>query len=167
MKLFLATAVTVCISCASAFVLTTTRPSSTVSSLNLFGDGGKGGNKGPGMMDQLAMFKKAQDMAAKKKKLDEELSKERFIGEGAGGKVKGSFQFVPIMNPLDPNPDYEAKSFEFDDEFFASASPEELSEAVKECVLNGIEKTNVAVAEKYSVLQSDLMAAFQGGPQKD
>jgi hypothetical protein len=170
MKLSLATVAALCISCTSAFTVTTTRPSRTVSSssssaaLNLFGDGGKsgGGNKGPGMMDQLAMFKKAQDMAAKKKKLDEELSKERFIGEGADGKVKGSFQFVPIMNPLDPNPDYEAKSFEFDDEFFASASPEELSAAVKECVLNGIEKTNIAVAQKYSVLQQDLMEAFQG-----
>ena len=112
------------------------------------------------MMDQLAMFKKAQEMSSKKKKLDEELSKETFVGESANGKVKGNFKFVPIMNPLDPNPDYEAKSFEFDDEFFESSTPEELSESVKECVLSGIEKTNVAVAEKYAVLQSDLMEAF-------
>jgi hypothetical protein len=137
--------------------------STTSTSLNLFGNGGdKGGEKKPGMMDQLGMFKKAQEMATKKAKLDEELTKMNFEGLGADGKVKASFKYVPISNPMDPNPDYEAVKFDFDDAFFESATPEELSEAVKECVLSGIENTNVAVAEKYAVLQSDLMAAFGG-----
>ena len=65
------------------------------------------------------------------------------------------------MNPMDPNPDYDTQSFEFDDDFYNSASPEELSAAVKEAILNGIETTNVAVAEKFAVLQQDLMDAFQ------
>jgi hypothetical protein len=140
--------------------------SSTSTSLNLFGSGGadKSGEKKPGMMDQLGMFKKAQEMAQKKAKLDEELTLMNFEGVAADGKVKASFKYVPISNPMDPNPDYEAVKFEFDDAYFESATPEELSEAVKECVLNGIENTNVAVAEKYAVLQTDLMAAFgQGG----
>lgn len=140
--------------------------SSTSTSLNLFGSGGadkKGGEKKPGMMDQLGMFKKAQEMAQKKAKLDEELTLMNFEGIGAEGKVKASFKYVPISNPMDPNPDYEAVKFEFDDAYFESATPEELSAAVKECVLNGIENTNTAVAEKYAVLQKDLMAAFGQG----
>lgn len=113
-------------------------------------------------MDQMAMFKKAQEMAQKKNKLDEELAKENFIGEGADGKVKGTFKFVPTKNPMDPNPDYEAASFEFDDAWFESATPEELSTAVKEAINSGIEKTNQAVMETYQALQGDLMSAFGG-----
>ena len=113
-------------------------------------------------MDQLAMFKKAQEMAQKKNKLDQELANEDFVGEGADGKVKGTFKFVPIKNPMDPNPDYEAVSFEFDDEWYESATPEELSAAVKEAISAGIEKTNAAVIEKYQALQGDLMDAFSG-----
>lgn len=141
--------------------------SSSSTSLNLFGSGAKGGggeNKGPGMMDQLAMFKKAQEMAQKKKKLDEELQTMPFEGIAADGKVKVIFKYVPNMNPMDPNPEYEPASFDFDDEFFDSSSPEELSAAAKEAFDNGIESTNKAVAEKYSVLQSDLMEAFGQTP---
>ena len=84
-----------------------TSTSRTSTSLNLFG--GKkeagGGDKGPGFMDQMAMFKKAQEMASKKQKLDEELQKEQFFGEGADGKVKATLKFMPVKNPMDPNPD--------------------------------------------------------------
>jgi hypothetical protein len=61
---------------------------------------------------------------------------------------------------MDPNPDYEAAGFTFDKEYFDSASPEDLATAVKEAVLDGIEKTNKALAEKYAVLQEDMLAAF-------
>ena len=114
------------------------------------------------MMDQLAMFKKAQEMAQKKKELDNELSQMSFVGSSSNGKVKGNFKYVPNTNPMDPNPEYEPQNFEFDDEFYASASPEELSDAIKEAILNGIEVTNNAASEKYSVLQADLMAAMGG-----
>lgn len=155
-----------CLSVTSAF--STTSTSRLTSALNLFGGGNKdaGEKKGPGMMDQLAMFKKAQEMAQKKKKLDEELMIETFIGEGADGKVKGSFKYVPVTNPMDPNPDYEPVTFEFDDEFFESASPDEISNAVKESIFDGITKTNEAVAEKYAVLQGDLMEAFGQGKKE-
>jgi DNA-binding protein YbaB len=143
------------------------QPTSTVSStqLQLFGGGGKkeGGEKAPGMMDQLAMFKKAQEMAQKKQKLDEELAAMNFQGT-VEGKVTAQFKFVPIKNPMDPNPDYEAVSFDFDDAFYESATPEDLSAAVKEAIEDGIKTTNEAVAIKYQSMQADLMAAF-GGPE--
>ncbi|MEM7675421.1 MAG: hypothetical protein AAF449_05395, partial [Myxococcota bacterium] len=45
------------------------------SQLNLFGGGGgakpdAGGNQQPGMMQQMAMFKKAQEIAQKKKEIE-------------------------------------------------------------------------------------------------
>lgn len=142
-----------------------TSSASSPSSLHLFGGGDKKTNSGPGMMDQLAMFKKAQEMAQKKKKLDDELTQMDFKGSSPDGKVTGTFKYVPISNPMDPNPDYEAVKFDFDDAFFASASPSELAAAVKEAIKDGIDKTNLAVAEKYQTLQADLMEAF-GGAKK-
>ena len=79
---------------ATAFAPQQSAASSTA--LNLFG-GNKGGDdkKGPGgMMDQLAMFKKAQEVATKKKELDAELANMEFEGSGADGKVKVSFKYV-------------------------------------------------------------------------
>jgi DNA-binding protein YbaB len=131
--------------------------------LNLFGGGGaknSGEKKAPGMMDQLGMFKKAQELAKKKNDLDKELSEIEYMGEGADGKVKVTFKFVPVKNPMDPNPDYEAQNFAFDEEWFEGASPEEISAAVKEAIENGIKNTNDAVAKKYETLQGDLMGAL-------
>ena len=142
---------------------TTTRTHDTT--LNLFGgkkDGAGGKEGGPGFMDQMAMFKKAQEMASKKQKLDEELQKENYEGTSADGKVVATLQFIPVKNPMDPNPDYEASKFTFDDDYWASASPEELSKAVTESLTDGINKTNLKVAEKYAVLQKDLMEALGG-----
>jgi hypothetical protein len=150
----------------STTTATATTTTTTTTQCNLFGSGGggnkDGGTKGPGMMDQLAMFKKAQEMATKKKKLDEELQKMTFVGDNPG-QVKGTFKYVPIANPMDPNPDYEAVSFEWDEFFFESASPAELAAAATTAILRGIEQTNVAVAEKYATLQADLMEALGGG----
>jgi len=161
------------VSIASALVLVaqtsafapSSRHQSTSSALHLFGGGDKKGGDaakagGPGMMDQLAMFKKAQEMAQKKKKLDDDLMKMDFVGQSDNGKVKGHFKYVPISNPMDPNPDYEAVKFDFDDEFYESSSPSEIAAAVKAAINNGIEITNQAVAEKYQTLQADLMEAF-------
>jgi len=150
---------------ASAFTVQQSVSSSSATSLNLFGGGNKEGEKkGPGMMDQLAMFKKAQEMAQKKQKLDEELKQMTFEGTAADGKVKATFKYVPVSNPMDPNPDYEATLFEFDDDFYESSSPEKIAESIKAAVVDGITNTNTAVAEKYAVLQGDLMEAFgQGG----
>lgn len=145
--------------------LTTTTTTTTSTSLNLFGGGkkdGGGAKKGPGMMDQLAMFKKAQEMAQKKNKLDQELAKMDFEGTAEDGKVIVKFKFIPTSNPMEPNPEYEAQSFEFDDAWYESASPEELSTAVQDAIKAGIEATNQAAAEKYQALQGDLLDAFGG-----
>lgn len=119
------------------------------------------------MMDQLAMFKKAQEMATKKKKMDEELQKINFEGLSANGKVKGTFKFMPILNPLDPAPDYDAVSFEFDDTFFEASTPAEIAAATKSAIENGLENINTAVAEKYATLQADLMATFGAAPKQE
>eukprot|EP00536_Pseudo-nitzschia_multiseries_P001576 jgi/Psemu1/234760/estExt_Genewise1.C_200003 len=108
------------------------------------------------MMDQLAMFKKAQEMAQKKNKLDDELASENFTGKGADGKVTVSCSFSPSKNPMDPQPDYKATKFDFDEEWFSGASPEDISAGVKEALMDGIEVTNEAVKEKYSQLEEDI-----------
>ena len=148
----------------AAATTTSSGRSRTTTSLNLFGGKKEGGeNKAPGFMDQMQMFKKAQEMASKKQKLDEELQKETFEGLGAEGKVKATYKFVPVKNPMDPNPDYDPVNFEFDDDFFESASPEKLSAAVEDSIKDAIIKTNARVAEKYAVLQTDLMEALGAG----
>jgi hypothetical protein len=158
---------------ASAFApilpTTTLTSSTTATQLNLFGGGGAkkaGGGGAPNMMDQLAMFKKAQEMASKKKKLDEELSKETFVGTSENGKVTGKFKFVPIQSPMDPNPDIDCIGFDFDSEWYESAAPEDIGTAATEVYKSGVDATNKAMMEKYEVLQNDLMASFGVGQEK-
>jgi DNA-binding protein YbaB len=148
---------------ASAFTVTPQSSTKTSSALHLFGGGDKSAKKQgspPGMMDQLAMFKKAQEMATKKKKLDEELSKAKYQGASADGTVQATFKYVPGISPMDMNPDYETTEFKFDKEWFESAEPADIAKNSKEAVMSGIEIINKAVTEKYAVLQEDLMAAF-------
>ena len=134
-------------------------------SLNLFGGGGgnkdaAGAKKGPGMMDQMAMFKKAADMAQKKNKLDKELAAETFEASSENGKVTATCKFSPSKNPMDPQPEYETTALKFDEEWYESASAEDLSKAVKEAVLKGVEAAALAVTEKYKVLEEDLKGAM-------
>lgn len=158
---------------ASAFApmlpTTTLTSSTTATQLNLFGGGGtkkSGGGGAPNMMDQLSMFKKAQEMASKKKKLDEELSKETFVGKSENGKVTGKFKFLPVQSPMDPNPEVDCIGFDFDSEWYESAAPEDISAAVTEVHKDGVDATNKAMMEKYQVLQNDLMASFGVGQEK-
>ena len=151
---------------------TNTAPSSRVAqvttttstSLNLFGGGGNKdkGNSGPGMMDQLAMFKKAQEIATKKRKLDEDLQKMIFTGTSSNNHVTVTMKYVPVINPMDPNPEYESTKFDFDDEYYNTVSTDDLAKDIQDAIVNGIEATNKMVAEKYSTLQSDLMEALGG-----
>ena len=141
---------------ASAFAPSQTSNSSPTQ-LGLFGGGNKEGGDGkPGMMDQLAMFKKAQEMAQKKQKLDKELAAESFKGTAADGKVSVSCKFAPSKNPMDPQPDYQAAGFDFDEEWWEAASPEEIGQAIAEAYRDGIQVTNVAVQEKYKLLEEDI-----------
>lgn len=112
------------------------------------------------MMDQLAMFKRAQEVAQKKAALDKELQAEDFSGSAADGKVTASFKYIPIKNPMDPNPDYELVDLKLDDAFFEESSPEDLSAAIQEAYTNGVEECNKAVMEKYQSLTSELSDVF-------
>lgn len=112
------------------------------------------------MMDQLAMFKKAQEVAQKKAALDKELAAEDFTGTAAEGKVTAHFQYVPIKNPMDPNPDYELTKLEVDDGFFEEASPEDLSSAIKAAYEDGVDACNKAVMKKYETLTAELGQVF-------
>lgn len=146
------------------------RPTSA-SSLNLFGGANKGGGNGaakePGMMERLAMIQKAQQMAQKKKTLDEELAKEVFEGVSADGKVKINIKFIPPTSPMDPSPDYAATAVDVDDTYFAETSAEDLSMAFKQAYVKGVETTNSAIAMKYQVLQQDMMEAMEGMKPKN
>lgn len=151
--------------------LVSTQHSPSSSKLHLFGGGAKnkdGEKKGPGMMDQLAMLKKAQEMAQKKNKLDQELAAMDFVGASTDGKVKATVKYIPSKNPMDPTPDYDPTSFEFDDEWFESASTEDLSNAVKEAIADGMNNVNKGVEEKYESLKADiagLAGAFGAAPE--
>lgn len=138
----------------------TFKPTST--QLHLFGGGDKKASGGGGMMDQLAMFKKAQEMAQKKKKLDDELAQMDFKGSDEDGKVTGTFKFIPVSNPMDPQPEYMPEKFEFDSEWYEGASPEDIATAVQASIKAGMEECNKAMIEKYNTLQADLMEAFGG-----
>lgn len=112
------------------------------------------------MMDQLAMLKKAQEVANKKNKLDQELAAEDFKGASADGKITAVFKYVPSKNPMDPSPEYDAVSFDFDNDFFEGASPEDLSSGVKEAIMDAVKNVNKGVEEKYEVLKEDIAATF-------
>ena len=128
--------------------------------MNLFGDadkeGADGGKKQPGMFDQLAMFKKAQEIAGKKKEIEKELSAMEFQGKGADDKVTVSMQYVASKNPIDPQPEYVVSNIDFDQEYFDGASPEDLSAAVKEAYQNSIVETKLKSEEKFASLAEDL-----------
>lgn len=113
------------------------------------------------MLDQLAMLKKAQEMAQKKNKLDQELAALDFEGSSNDGKVQAIMKYIPSKNPMDPTPEYDAVSFDFDDEWFEGASTEDLSAAVKEAIMNAIAAINRGVEEKYQALQGDIAATFK------
>ena len=128
------------------------RTTSLSTQLHLFGGGDKkaGAGGGGGMMDQLAMFKKAQEMSQKKKKLDDELAAMDFKGSDEDGKVTGTFKYIPVTNPMDPQPEFMPEKFEFDNDWYESASPEDIATAVQASIKAGMEECNKAMAEKYN-----------------
>lgn len=139
-------------------------PSST--SLNLFGSKpkGEGADKpgGPGMMDQLAMFKKAQELAQKKQQLDKELAEEKITGTAADGKVEITVKYVPPQLPANPTPGYEAAAVNIDEGYLAEASAEELSAALVEAIREGEKNAMERVGEKYKSLEEDVKNIMGG-----
>jgi DNA-binding protein YbaB len=159
------------ISSVSAFAPSSTPTiASTTTSLNLFGgkkEGGgdaKAGGMG-GMMDQLAMFKKAQEIAKKKQDLDQDIAAMDIIGSSADGKIKITVQYVPAQLPANPSPGYDATKIDIDEDYLNEVSCEDLSAALVEGIRNGETKANEVVAEKYKSLESE-MAEILGSLQQ-
>lgn len=136
-------------------------------SLNLFGGKKDSAGKaapGPmgGMMDQLAMFKKAQEIAKKKNELDQEIAQMEIIGTAADGKIKVTVQYVPAQMPTNPSPSYEAKKIDIDDAYFNEVSPSTLSEELVTAIRDGETAATKIVAEKYQSLDKELSSILGG-----
>ena len=139
--------------------------------LNLFGgkkeggdDKGKGGMGG--MMDQLAMFKKAQEIAQKKNGLDKELAEMDIFGTAADGKIKVSVKYIPAQLPQNPSPGYDAVNVDIDEDYLNEVSCEDLSSALVDAIRDGETVAAKLVAEKYQILDRELgqmMSGMQGG----
>lgn len=115
-----------------------------------------------GMMDQLNMFKKAQEIATKKKAIEEELQLLSFEGKSENEKVTVSMKYLPSSNPMDPQPEFEVQGFSFDDEWFESADTAQLSEAIADAYRAGISATMLGSEEKFKTLAADLQAMMGG-----
>ena len=131
--------------------------------LNLFGgkkeggDDSSGGGMG-GMMDQLAMFKKAQEIASKKNNLDKEIAEMEIIGSAADGNIKVTIQYIPAQMPTNPSPGYDAVNVNIDENYLEGASCEELGEALVNAIRDGETAATKIVGEKYKVLEEEMQA---------
>jgi len=121
-----------------------------------------------GMMDQLAMFKKAQEIAGKKQTLDKEIAEMDIIGSAADGKVKVTVQYVPAQMPQNPSPGYDATGVDIDEAYLSEVSSEDLSAALVDALRDGETRATQVVAEKYQSLDKELQAilgGMGGGPK--
>lgn len=107
-------------------------------------------------MDQLAMFKKAQEIAKKKQELDSEIAEMDIIGTAADGNIKVTIQYVPAQLPVNPSPGYDATKIDIDEDYLGDVSSEDLSAALVEAIRSGETKANEVVAEKYKSLEAEM-----------
>ena len=170
-----ATIATLFLTATTATAFSTSRTPATIhqssTSLNLFGSKPKGEGdaaKQPGMMDQLAMFKKAQELAQKKKALDDELANETIVGTAADGNIEVTIKYVPPQLPANPSPGYEAADVNINEEYLNEVSSEDLSAALVTAIRDGETKATARVGEKYKALEEDMkgiMGGMGGAPQ--
>ena len=114
------------------------------------------------------MFKKAQEIATKKKKLDEELSNETITGTAADGNIEITIKYIPPQLPTNPTPGYEAAAVNINEEYLNDVKAEDLSVALVEAIRDGESKATARVGEKYKELEEDMkniMGGMAGGPQ--
>jgi DNA-binding protein YbaB len=151
---------------ATAFSTSRTAAARQSTSLNLFGSKPKDPNsdaaKQPGMMDQLAMFKKAQEIAQKKKKLDDELANETITGTAADGNIEITVKYIPPQLPANPTPGYEAAAVNINEEYLSQVTSEDLSVALVEAIRDGEKKASERVGEKYKELEEDMKGIMGG-----
>jgi DNA-binding protein YbaB len=144
-------------------------PRTSSTHLNLFGgkkeggDSSSGGGGGMGgMMDQLAMFKRAQEIASKKNDLDKEIAEMEIIGSAADGSVKVTVQYIPAQMPTNPSPGYDAVNVDIEESYLEGASCEELGEALVNAIRDGETAATKVVGEKYKVLEEEMQAMMGG-----
>jgi len=118
---------------------------------------------GGGMMDQLAMFKKAQELSSKKSQLDKELAAEPIVGTAADGNIKATCKYIPPQLPASPTPGFETASIEIDEAYLEGVDVEVLSEALVEAIRDGERRASEAVQNKYKALEEDMKAMMGGG----
>lgn len=114
-------------------------------------------------MDQLAMFKKAQELSQKKIEIDKELANEKIVGTAADGNVKVTIKYVPPQLPVNPTPGYEAAEVDIDEAYLGSVSAEDLSASLVEAIRNGEAKAADLVGQKYKVLEEAMKSIMGGG----
>eukprot|EP00581_Thalassiosira_minuscula_P002922 CAMPEP_0183742294 /NCGR_PEP_ID=MMETSP0737-20130205/64389_1 /TAXON_ID=385413 /ORGANISM="Thalassiosira miniscula, Strain CCMP1093" /LENGTH=179 /DNA_ID=CAMNT_0025977859 /DNA_START=61 /DNA_END=600 /DNA_ORIENTATION=- len=170
----LATLATILLTATSATAFSTSRPGNVVAqhhsvsstSLNLFGskpkEEGADGNQQPGMMDQLAMFKKAQELATKKNAIDKELAEEKIVGTAADGKIEITIKYIPPQLPVNPTPGYEATDVNIDEEYLGGVSAEDLSTALVDAIRDGEKVATELVGQKYKQLEEDMKEIMGG-----
>ena len=161
----LATIATVLLAASSATAFSASRPliqtaQSSSTSLNLFGskpkDESADAAKQPGMMDQLAMFKKAQELSQMKNDIDKELAEEKITGSAADGNIEITVKYVPPQMPTNPSPGYEASDVTINEEYLASVSAEDLSSDLVEAIRAGEKSAMDLVGEKYKALEGQM-----------
>mmetsp|Transcript_3368 Transcript_3368/g.4986 ORF Transcript_3368/g.4986 Transcript_3368/m.4986 type:complete len:167 (-) Transcript_3368:193-693(-) len=122
-----------------------TRHSTT--ELSLFGGKKADGSK-PGFMDQMAMLKKAQEVAMKKVAIDKELSQLSFVGEAASGKVKVTVKYIPPQPQQHPYPGYEGTAVDIEEAYLQNSGADELGEALTEALSDAYKKCQLEVSTK-------------------
>lgn len=114
------------------------------------------------------MFKKAQELAQKKKALDDELANETIVGSAADGNIEVTIKYVPPQLPANPTPGYEAADVNINEEYLNEVSSEDLSAALVTAIRDGETKATARVGEKYKALEEDMkgiMGGMGGAPQ--
>ena len=114
------------------------------------------------MMDQLAMFKKAQEVAKKKGDLDKELQQTDIVGAAADDKIKVTVKYIPAQLPANPNPGYDVVAIDIDEGYLADVACDDLNDALVEGIRAAETKATQMVAEKYQALQNDMAEMLQG-----
>lgn len=108
------------------------------------------------------MFKKAQELAQKKKALDDELSNEIIIGTAANGNIEITIKYIPPQLPTNPTPGYEASNVNIKEEYLNEVSSEDLSVALVDAIRDGESKATERVTEKYKALEEDMRGIMSG-----
>lgn len=111
---------------------------------------------GGGMMDQMKMFQKAQEIAKKKNNIDKDIANMDMIGSSVDGKIKVTVKYTAAKIPVTPQASYDIVNVDIDDVYFNEASAEDLSANIVEAVKAGQQVAAETVMKEYQSLQEDI-----------